>query len=155
MTKQRKILIILAALYTAMMVYLLFFREPAFTDEPYWGQVKAHFNPVPFRTIGLYLRLWAKSPRPWLVRLAHINLLGNVILFIPLGLLPPLLWEPMQRLWKTALLSAGVMTAVELLQMLLLVGTCDIDDLILNVLGACLGYGLFRLTHREKKTPAT
>ena len=45
------------------------------------------------------------------------------------------------------------MTVVELLQMLLLLGTCDIDDLILNVLGACLGYLLFYLNHR-KGTPA-
>lgn len=155
MTRQRKILITFAVLYAGLMVHLLFFRTPAFTDEPYWGQLKAHFNPIPFRTIGLYLRLLEMPARPWLIRLAHINLLGNIVLFIPLGLFPPLLRENMQRLWKTGLFAAGIMTAVELLQMLLLVGTCDIDDLILNVLGACMGYGLFRLMHWKKKAPAT
>ena len=43
---------------------------------------------------------------------------------------------------------------VELLQMLLLVGTCDVDDLIQNLLGAALGYGLFRLMRWGKKSPA-
>ena len=46
------------------------------------------------------------------------------------------------------------MIPVELLQMLLLVGTCDVDDLILNLLGAALGDGLFRLMRWEKESPA-
>lgn len=153
MTRQRKILITLAVLYAEMMVYLLFFREPAFTDEPYWGQVRAHFNPVPFRTISLYLGLLERPSRPWLIRLARVNLWGNVLLFLPLGLLPPVLLPSMRRFWKTLLLAAGIMSTVELLQMLLLVGTCDIDDLILNLLGASFGYLLFYLFYRSK-TPA-
>lgn len=147
MTKQRKILIALTVLYAGMMAHLLFFREPAFTDEPYWGQVRAHFNIIPLRTIRLYLGLLEHPSRPWLMRLAHVNLLGNVLLFIPLGTLPPLLHPKMRRFWKTLLLAAGIMTAVELTQMLLLVGTCDVDDLILNLTGTALGYGLYRLLH--------
>ena len=154
MTRQRKILITFAVLYTEMMVYLLFFREPSFTDEPYWEQVRAHFNPIPLRRIGLYLRLLENPSRPWLIRLAHVNLLGNVLLFIPLGLFPPLLYPEMQKFWKIILQAAGTMTVVELAQMLLLVGTCDVDDLILNVAGAALGYGLFRIIHPKNKAPA-
>ena len=154
MTRQRKLLLFLTAAYAAMMISLLFFRSPAFTDEPYWGQVREHLNPVPFRTIRLYLRLLGQPGQPWLIRLARVNLLGNILLFIPLGLFPPLLHSALRRFWKTALLAAGIMTAVELLQMLLLVGTCDIDDLILNLLGASLGYLLFYLNHRRKKEPA-
>lgn len=153
MTRQRKILIAFAAVYAEMMVYLLFFREPAFTDEPYWGQVRAHLNPIPFRTIGLYLGLLQRPSQPWLIRLARVNLWGNILLFIPLGLFPPLLWEKLRRFWKTGLLCIGVMFTVEVLQMLLLVGTCDVDDLILNLLGAAIGYSLYALSHRNRKTP--
>lgn len=153
MTKQCRILFALAGLYAAGMLYLLFFRMPAFTDESYWGQVRMHFNPIPFRTIALYIRLLGRPGQPWLIRLAQVNLFGNILLFIPLGLFPPLLWSWMRRFWKTMLFAAGVMTTVELLQMLLLVGTCDIDDLFLNLLGASLGYLLFYLNFR-KKTPA-
>ena len=35
------------------------------------------------------------------------------------------------------------MTVVEVLQMLLRVGVCDVDDLILNTLGAAIGYGCY------------
>lgn len=150
MTRQRRILITFAVLYTVMMVYLLFFREPSVTNEPYWELVQAHFNPIPFRTVKLYLRLLENPARPWLVRLAHVNLLGNILLFIPLGLFPPLLHEKMRQYWKVLLLAFGIMVQVELLQMLLLVGTCDVDDLLLNVSGASIGYALFWLTHRKK-----
>ena len=60
----------------------------------------------------------------------------------------------MQRFWKVTVLAAGIMAVVELAQMLLLVGTCDVDDLILNVTGAALGYWLFRILHPKKKAPA-
>ena len=149
MTKQRKILLGFTLLYAAMMIYLLFFRAPAFTDEPYREQLHDHLNHIPFRTIGLYLRLFRPPCRSWLVRLAVVNLLGNILLFIPLGLLPPLLSWKLRRFWKTLLLAAGIMAVVEIAQMLLLVGTCDVDDLILNVCGAALGYWLFYLTHRR------
>lgn len=154
MSRQRKVLIGLAVCYAAVMLYLLLFRVPSFSDEPYFQQLRDHLNPIPLRTIGLYLRLLEPPIRPHLVRLAHVNLLGNILLFIPLGLLPPLLSSKMQRFWKVALLAAGIMAAVELAQMLLLVGTCDVDDLILNVAGAALGYWLFRLIHPKEKAPA-
>lgn len=153
-SKQRKILIGLAVCYAGVMLYLLLFRVPSFSDKPYFQQLRDHLNPIPLRTIGLYLRLLEPPLRPHLVRLAHVNLLGNILLFIPLGLFPPLLFPKMQRFWKVTVLTAGIMAAVELAQMLLLVGTCDVDDLILNVTGAALGYWLFRILHPKKKAPA-
>ena len=41
--------------------------------------------------------------------------------------------------------GAGIIVLVELTQMLTLLGTCDVDDLILNVLGIWLGERLYRL----------
>ena len=65
-------------------------------------------------------------------------------MFLPLGFFPPLLDKRFQKLWKTVLFSAAVMASAELLQMLLLVGTCDVDDLLLNVVGASIGYRLYK-----------
>ena len=45
---------------------------------------------------------------------------------------------------ETLLTVILVISAVEAAQTLLLVGTCDIDDLILNTAGAAIGYGLYR-----------
>ncbi len=73
-----------------------------------------------------------------------INFLGNILIFLPLGLLPPLLWKKMERFWKAAVLGCGISVAIELTQLLLPRGT-DIDDVWLNTLGAALGYGMFAL----------
>ncbi len=68
-------------------------------------------------------------------------------MFIPLGLLPPLLWNRMEPFWKPLLLGFSVSLCIELTQLLLPRGT-DIDDIWLNTLGAALGYGIFSLLRR-------
>lgn len=63
----------------------------------------------------------------------------NVALFVPLGLMLPLIWEKF-RAWKsTVLFGFGLSLAIELLQCLTLRAT-DINDLITNTLGTCLGF---------------
>lgn len=74
-----------------------------------------------------------------------LNLLGNVGVFMPLAFFLPLLFRA-QRHWyiflPTLLLSV---IAVELLQFSFMVGSCDVDDLILNTFGATLLYFLMRI----------
>ena len=48
------------------------------------------------------------------------------------------------RWWKVFLITLGAIILVELTQMLTLLGTCDVDDVTLNVLGAMAGYLIFR-----------
>lgn len=146
----RKIIWLIAAAYAVIMLLLLLNRESGISELPYSLQLRKHFNPIPFHTITLFLRSLTPPHRPWLIRAAIRNLLGNILLFIPLGLLPPLLWSWAGKFWKTLLFATGIMTAIELLQMFLLVGTCDVDDLILNVTGAAIGYGLYRLSPWSK-----
>lgn len=66
----------------------------------------------------------------------------NIILFMPFGFLLPLIWRQFQPPWKvicTGLLFSG---AIELSQLFNRRYT-DIDDLIMNTLGAFLGWALF------------
>ena len=77
-----------------------------------------------------------------------INLAGNVVIFAPLGLLPPLLWRRCRHFWAALGLSAGVSCLIEFLQ--LFVGrSVDVDDVILNTLGGLLGYLLFCLIPKK------
>ena len=75
------------------------------------------------------------------------NLLGNVLLFVPLGFLAPVVSPRLGRFWKTALLGLGVSLWIECTQLFLSRGT-DVDDLILNTLGAMLGFALYALCRR-------
>lgn len=75
-------------------------------------------------------------------------LAGNVIVFMPFGILLPILWPRLGRLWRMALAGLCFSGAIELSQLAvsLLVGYWyrmpDVDDLLLNVAGVLLGYGL-------------
>lgn len=71
------------------------------------------------------------------------NALLNVALFIPLGFLLPLLWEGFGKLRNTLLFGLCVTFAVEILQIFTLRAT-DVNDLLTNLAGTAVGYGLWR-----------
>ncbi len=81
---------------------------------------------------------------------AITNLLGNVAMFVPLGFFLPLLWKRYRRFYKTVLFCLAVTLGIEIIQLFLSRGP-DIDDVILNVLGGMVGYGLFLLLRRLAK----
>lgn len=149
MTRNKRIWYALFVFYCIAMAYLLFARDPASGDLSYWEQVQLRLNPVPFHTISKQVRRLFLFHQPWLARHSFINLFGNVLLFIPLGVFLPTLWKSQRRLWKVLLTAALIITTVELTQLLTLLGRCDIDDLILNLLGAAIGYALYHLIWKE------
>lgn len=97
----------------------------------------------PLRTIFRFLWVLTNSADSALRFHAWANLLGNVFLFVPLGTLVPQIWEKPRNLLRHILLMSAIIAAVELLQLATGLGTCDVDDLILNLLGTELGYVVF------------
>lgn len=71
----------------------------------------------------------------------------NVVMFLPFGFLAPLIFENQAKFYRIFLNSLGVTLLIELSQLLNNRRT-DIDDLILNVLGGCLGYLIFWFIQR-------
>ena len=143
--KRRKSNTVLLMAYGALMLWLLFDRPGYDPTLPYWDQVAQQLNLVPFRTLRLFADLLDSGVRSY-IRMAVINLGGNIIMFIPLGLLLPLVFPRLSSLFRVLLTTATLITAVEIIQLFTLVGCCDIDDLILNVLGAAIGYGILKFT---------
>lgn len=74
--------------------------------------------------------------------------LGNIGMFLPIGFFVALLWRG-PTWWKSTLLGGGASCFIESVQLFIGRGT-DLDDLILNTLGALCGYGLFCLLHRSR-----
>ena len=56
--------------------------------------------------------------------------------------------------WKVALLSFELTLFIEVSQLILRVGSCDVDDMILNTLGGCIGYGIYRAVFHKKEKKA-
>ena len=69
------------------------------------------------------------------------NSLLNILLFIPLGFLLPLLWEPYRKISRTIFFGLIFSMTIELLQMLTFRAT-DVNDLITNTSGALIGFFL-------------
>lgn len=118
--------------YLGILTYLLFFAESV-------GRAVAeeyHYNTEPFKEI---LRFW--NYREILgTRSVFLNLAGNVIGFLPMGVLLPLLFPGTRSFFRTVSLTYGVSLLVESTQLLTRLGCFDVDDLILNTLGGVCGY---------------
>lgn len=118
--------------------------EPA---NPLPGQV-VDDNLVPFQTLGIYL---ANLDSEFWLR----NLFGNLALLFPLGLLGPIALPALDRWWRIALLALLVSTAIELTQLAVPDRSADIDDVLVNVAGALLGYLAFVIVRAALRFPAS
>lgn len=155
--KGRTVLAVLFGCYCLLMLYLMFIRNrSAISGAPYWSQVMRNYNLIPFRTIRNYWDILANREyyeQKWEAaaiykyhaRQAVINLGGNVGMFVPLGFFLPAVFQKLRGFWKTLLCTAGIIFTVELLQLFLLRGKCDIDDLILNLVGVSLGWAVWKI----------
>jgi glycopeptide antibiotics resistance protein len=89
---------------------------------------------------------------------ARRNIGGNLLVFVPFGVLLPLLFEKLRRPWALAWRVGAISVAIEVGQMFTRVRATDVDDVILNVLGALAGLGLFRvawaIARRNAREPA-
>lgn len=98
------------------------------------------YNLVPFRTIAEFVgAYWDGSIRRWVV---VENLVGNLILFAPFGaILPFYLKEFRKTKWFLVALFSGLIVT-EVLQHVTSRGCMDIDDVILNSIGAIIVFFL-------------
>lgn len=128
-------------------LYLLLFATLTLFD-PLWGRnggfviwnrelfemyVQNSLNLVPFKTVLQYFYRGT-------VNQFVVNIIGNLVCLMPLGILLPLNFEKQQKTGIFLMTCALIVSAVEILQFATLSGSCDIDDLILNVGGAFLIY---------------
>lgn len=84
------------------------------------------------------------------------NARGNVMLFFPLGVLIPLVWRR-RRFWSGVGIAIALSIAIELAQFVSSAWgshrSPDMNDVVLNVLGACLGLLLMSLLRLRPSTP--
>ena len=124
--------------YVVLMIYFLFFAESmgrATATQEY------HYNLQPFKEISRYLSYYQVIG----IYTVCLNLLGNIAAFLPFGLFFPLLSRKNRSFWKVSFLSFEISLLVEVIQLVTRVGSCDVDDVILNTSGGMLGYACFKI----------
>ena len=139
----RYILLVSFAIYVIILLYALFFRNPYDLGLPYWRLIRENHNFVPFRELKSQLYFARYSERGELVRYGIKNIAGNLVLFFPMGIFLPCIFKKLRRAYKTIPLVMGIIVTAELIQLFTLRGFADIDDLILNTVGAAAGYLVF------------
>lgn len=135
---RRKLRVIGKILFIAYIFFMLYFLL-----------VSEMYGRTELRTDYSYnLELFKEIKRFWEYRdvlgtkVVLMNLVGNVVIFVPFGYTLP--WASryknfIQTAWYTFLFSLSI----ECVQLVTKIGSFDVDDLLLNTLGGCLGYITF------------
>ena len=132
------------AAYGLIMLWLLFGQRV--------GQNAGSLNLELYDTLWRYIWVLKYSTDPSLRMHAVINLAGNVVMFVPLGFFVPCLCRKLRKPWWHFMAMAGSIVTIELLQLLTRLGSCDVDDLLLNLVGTTMGFALWKLwQYRNKK----
>ena len=99
-------------------------------------------NFVPFRTIKMYI--------DYAYKLNSVeNLAGNLLVFVPLGFFLPLISEDMKRFSEVLVNAFTFVLGIEVFQLFSAFGAFDVDDILLNCLGAAIGYGCYKIIGRR------
>ena len=77
-----------------------------------------------------------------------LSFLLNIMLFIPLGFLCPLISKYYQHIKNIFFIGCGLSLTIEILQLFTLYRATDIDDLITNTVGTLIGYFCFLVIHK-------
>lgn len=142
----RPILWAVFGFYCLVLIYILFLNRGSRSHYSYAQYFQAFTNFIPFKTIAEYIQRY--SDGYW--RLSTVNLLGNLALFVPMGMALPCVSKKLNRFWKVVLCVLGMVIMVEVTQGILRVGSIDIDDVIFNVSGAMIGYGIIKIPFINK-----
>lgn len=143
-------------LYFIFVLYLITLIKLTLFDRDY-GRVGLNFSNWDKENIQVYLRNNNLIPFKTIIeyivrqdRVALINLFGNIIAFAPMGLFLPLLFKKQKKTIFFILTNIIIILIIEILQFLSFRGSFDIDDLILNIGGALIVYGLYKIKKINK-----
>ena len=80
-----------------------------------------------------------------------LNVIGNAAMFIPSGIVLPVIYKRLDSFVKVILAGGGISLCIELIQLPFRVRVSDIDDLILNTAGVIIGYGIYAFVNHGRK----
>jgi len=139
-----------------MLVYICIVVIVRFTFCPF-GKVNGEIQPL-----ILYLNNWFPfriNLKPFIYLFDYpsmkeilLNLIGNTTMFIPVGIVWPIVYKELNTHKKVILAGIGFSLIIEILQLPFFDRVSDIDDLILNTVGFCTGYGIYLLIKMLRKT---
>ena len=80
----------------------------------------------------------------------RMNIIGNITMFIPVGIVWPICFSRLNTIGKTILVGAGLTLLIEVSQLFCIGRHTDVDDIILNTFGVAIGACIIFLIRRKK-----
>ena len=140
-SKKKNILKFIFFFYLLVLVRIVIFKYPLgnyveivrqWSPDVFW-QGLYHSNFTLFKTIRMYITYWGRIN-------SFENLVGNVAVFLPFGCFLPRVCRWANHWFMVSCAALFFSLGIELFQLFSAFGAFDVDDLLLNVSGALLGY---------------
>ena len=152
--RKREVVLLLMYINLAVIIRFTFFPM---------ARVNGHVQPLIFDPSTAFPFRVNLIPFVHLFDYAHkrdflLNVIGNAAMFIPSGIVLPIVYKKLNSFRKVTAAGALISLCIEILQLPFSVSASDVDDLILNVLGVAAGYGIYaavkRLRDARRQPPA-
>lgn len=142
----KKIAKLLFVIYIFILLYLTIFSRTMmifhYTEEQILNSYLNIHNWMLFDTIHLFIKAQDNQ-------LFAVNIIGNIVVFIPLTLLSCLIYD---KWYSNVFITLLLTWVIEVSQLLLICGSFDIDDVFLNLLGGIVGIIIFKtITYFAKR----
>ena len=146
-TKQE--LLQLLFLINLLVLYRITFHPFAKVDGKVQPLIFSFASVWPFRTNLIpFVNLTDYDSRRDLL----LNVIGNSTMFIPTGILTPILYKKRNTFFKVVTTGFLISLVIEIIQLPFAVRCSDVDDLILNTIGCAVGYGIYALATCRKRS---
>ncbi len=132
----RSLIRVASFFYTIALFYIVFIGGERHVLLPW----KDRINLVPIRSLIRFYQTNPHQGRFYLIFSAEI--FGNILLFLPFGFILKCLY-PYKRNLTIVVYGLLLSMGIEVTQLLLQIGICDVDDVILNTTGAVAGIFLY------------
>ena len=146
--KYRWILWVIFGFYIIILLYATLFGNRSgsfYSDMTIGDYIARSVNLVPFKTISLYIK-WIFDGNRYNNYIPLTNLGVNLILLFPMGFFLPNLFGILRNFIGYLSTNILVLALIETIQLISRRGSFDVDDFILNILGAIIGYLVWLLT---------
>ena len=131
----RIVCLLLFTAYLAALIYFTIFAEALGRIPGTESGNPANYNLIPFNEIKRFIMY--REQLGW--KAVFLNIVGNLAAFIPAGFLIRLMCRSRRGFFKAVLCGFMLSLMIECVQFIFKVGSFDVDDLLLNTLGAFIG----------------
>ncbi len=150
---KRPVIFLLSAVYLFILLSLSLLPIYISSYKISFGEIKGNLKPF-----SLIIPQWKNTlaGQPGAFR----QFFGNIAVFVPAGVLMPFIFKKTQRFLWAALGGFLFTLCIETLQLILVLASMsyrkfDVDDLILNTLGAIIGYIIYRIIFHRQNVRST